>query len=131
MNGQIYSIDIDQMDQLLRQVNLIEEHHELMMKVGRQALHLYAGIFDHKLLCLLGVVPETIFSSSAYIWCYHTKEAVDHRVAFGRHAIKFVRDLMSRYDSIYGHCLNDASRRWLRTLGATMTSPSTFEIKHD
>ena len=128
MNGQIYSISLEQMDKLLRQLRLSDNDHQVMMDAGKITLHLYAGIYDHILLCLLGVIPETVLSDKAYLWCYHTPEVSTHKVAFGRHAIKFIRDLRLRYSYIHGHCLNDASRRWLHSLGAQMISPSTFEI---
>lgn len=88
---------------------------------------LYAGLWDSKLVCLVGLIPQTLLSDRAYIWLHDTPLAQEHKLLVGRYA----KRLISHWRQIYrleGHCLTPQSWRWLKSLGAVETSSTTFEI---
>jgi hypothetical protein len=94
--------------------------------VARLTTPLLAGLWDGKLLCLIGLVPRSLLSDTAYLWLYDTPEAKLHRIAVVRHAKRLIDQWRQTY-RLEGHCVTD-SWRWLRSLGAIQTSQITFEI---
>jgi hypothetical protein len=81
---------------------------------------LYKGYVDDEFVCCWGLVPPTVFSTQAYLWMYTSEAVAKHQFLFVRRSQIIVEDMLSRYDSLIGHCVANSrtSRRWLRWLGA-------------
>lgn len=126
MNGELRQITVEEMKWYIRG-QFTPEQAEYMIRMGGLSYPLLVGTYDGRLLCLVGLVPPSMISDTAYIWCYDTAEVQQHKVMFGRYARRLVAQLRQKYSRIVGHCLNDRSRLWLASLGATFTE-TTFEI---
>lgn len=101
-------------------------HWAAMLDIIRITTPIYIGLWDNELICLVGLVPRSILSSSAYLWLYETPLVREHRVVVGRYAKRLIDEWCKTY-RLEGHCVTD-SWRWLRSLGAIQTSQTTFEI---
>lgn len=84
------------------------------------------AIYDPEIIGYVGLIPPTFLSNEAYLWLHLV--APVRKVAFGRAARRFMRYARGQYPLICGHCIDDSSRRWLRSLGANFISHDTFEI---
>lgn len=120
MNGQIYQISLDQLKGLTFQAEVVY--------AGTISSHILVGYYGDELLCIVGLIPRTFLGDDAYIWMQTMPKAENHKLMLGRHAKRVVARALEFYPKIIGHCFNDASAKWLRSLGATMTG-DTFEIR--
>lgn len=131
MNGVIYivtSADVENLISAQNQGNLTLEEKGIILRFAKCS-RVYAGIYNCELLCLIGLAPETIMADDrAYMWMFTTDAGRDHRLILARHAKKFITNMKQIHTKILGHCFEPISARWLKSLGATFTSPSTFEI---
>ena len=86
---------------------------------------LYNGYVDGDFVCCWGLVAPTVFSTQAYLWMYASDAVAKHQFLFVRRSQIIVEDMLTRYDSLTGHCVCAArsSRRWLRWLGAEFGPP--------
>lgn len=103
------------------------EHWSTMSNIIHLTDPLYIGLWDSQLVCLVGLVPRSLLSDTAYLWLYDTPLVRQHRIAVARHAIRLVREWRKTWH-LEGHCINPESWPWLRSLGAVLTSDTTFEI---
>lgn len=126
MTGRIYQVDAGQVPGL---VNLPEDRLAGLLSAANQSREILAGFWDDELLCLIGFVPLTFVSNTAYIWAYTTEAAEDHKLIYGRYAKQVVAKALSLYDEILGDCYSDNSRRWLVSLGAEFVSTKVFRIR--
>ncbi len=129
MNGELVQISPGILKRLMEyHLDLGEAEREVMLQAARVSRPLFAGMYIDSLLCFVGLIPPTLMSDNAYIWCYVTREVAKHRVAFARHAKRLIAELRQTYPVIYGHCFDERSCAWLESLGAVKTSDVTFEI---
>ncbi len=129
MNGELKHVPVDMMEALMEyHLDLSPKEREIMLQAARVSRPLYAGMFGESLLCFVGLIPPTLLSDNAYIWCYVTRDVARHRIAFARYAKRLIAELRQTYPVIYGHCFDETSCHWLESLGAIKTSTTTFEI---
>jgi hypothetical protein len=129
MNGELKQISAATMECIVDQhLRLTEEERDVIIRIGQKSRPLFSGMFDRKLLCLVGLIPGSLLSDTAYIWCYHTDEVIRRPITFARHAVRLMTRLRQQYPKIIGDCLDEQSWRWLRSLGATPISHTQFEI---
>lgn len=132
MNGELRSISLTEMKGYLDDIDIPEAHRSIFISWAADSVPLLVGTYDSKLLCLVGLIPPTFLSDTAYIWCYDTAEVRNHSILFGRHARRLLTSLRRAYPRILGHCNNPRSIAWLTSLGATFIgtqgTASTFEI---
>ncbi len=126
MQDRLKRISFDEMGLFVN--DFPSEEREILLQFGSLSNPLYVGTYEGQLVCLVGLIPPTLLSDTAYIWCHHTDLVADHKLLFGRYAKRLVAQLMQLYPRLIGHCLNEDSWRWLRSLGAKLTSPNMFEI---
>lgn len=105
-----------------------KDHRQVMLRWGRESYPLYSAQWGGDLLALVGLVPPTLLSDTAYFWCHETELVAQHKIAFGRRAHRLVAEMRQLYPKIIGECLTDSSRAWLQSLGAVFHSPTVFEI---
>jgi hypothetical protein len=83
----------------------------------------YIGKFNDKIACVLGLVPPTLLSDSAFLWLFVTSLINEHQFLFIRHSQLLVERLLKRYPTIIG--MTDASNksaiRWIKWLGGEYT----------
>lgn len=132
MKGEIREIGLDVMRQRLGQLGLSEADEQVMFVAARDSYPLYEGVIGEELLCLVGLIPPTVLSDVAYIWCYDTPSAKRYPITFGRHARQLIAHLHELYPRIVGHCQGPAPIAWLTSLGARFIGnvgpAQTFEI---
>lgn len=136
MNGVLKEIDLETMRDLISQQpsdSIDDTSRKILLASGEASRTLYAGTIGDKLLCFVGLAPPTLLSDRAYLWLYVTPDVANHKVMFGRHAIRLVMAMKQVYPIIVGHCDNGRSIAWLRSLGATFLEPQgpiiPFEIR--
>jgi hypothetical protein len=107
----IYSITLDQMEAL---VPMSEEN----LKVAKLSKHLFAGYYNGALMCVMGLIPQTLLSDEAYLWLITMNCVGRHKIVFGIAAHGFIKTILeSYYPKLIGHC-EARSVKWLRHLGA-------------
>lgn len=81
---------------------------------------IWVGKVDEKVICVLGLVPETVLSSRAYLWMYHTALVGEHTFLFVRYSQMMMKEMLKKYPIITGLTLSSDRRakRWLEWLGA-------------
>lgn len=126
MNGRLYTVSVDEMLAFLP--HFTPEEQQAMRRFGELSSPIYVGIYNGQLLAILGLIPNSLISDEAYVWLYHTPWVRHHKIKFGRWAKWVMSNFTVRYQRLYGHCLTPDSRKWLVSLGARFTSPTTFEI---
>jgi len=95
----------------------------------------WTGWIDGNFACVWGLCPPTILSDRAYLWLYTTDRVKGNEFVFVRQSQIAMREMLQHFKTIYGYCAEgaDASRRWLRLLGARFDEPSEgrvpFQIK--
>lgn len=123
MNGQLWQVTPTQVQGLIAA-------DDATMRFARLSHPLLAGIYEDQVACVLGLVPSTLLADSAYLWLWIDLDVIDqHRVSFGRHAKRAIAGCLQLYHEIHGHCLEDHSIRWLRTLGAVFRDDGAFTIR--
>lgn len=132
MNGELVMISPTHGQDIAAGLPLAESQIDLMQRWARDSRPLFSGTMDGTLLCLVGLIPPTFLSEIVYLWCWSSPEVVHHKVMFGRHARRLMHELRGLYPKIVGHCAEDNSVAWLRSLGAEFNEPQghliPFEI---
>jgi len=129
MNGKVYQLSLDQALEVISDLDFGElERHRLWL-AARVSEPILVGVYDSKILCLVGFIPMSMLSESAYIWVHVTEAGADHKLVFARHALKVVRRALEVYPRLFGICFSEASKVWLRTLGAVFVNDKEFEIR--
>ena len=118
MNGELKPISVQDMVNLL---TLPKEHLNVMVEWAKKSDPLLAGMWGEDLVCLVGFIPPTMLSDTAYVWMHSTDLALEHPIALGRFARRFIKAALERYPRLVGDCLNETSKRWLESLGAKFT----------
>lgn len=89
----------------------------ITIRFANESSPLLVGWYDRELACVLGFIPPTLLSDTAYLWCNTFQAANDHPVLFGLWARRLIPYALKRYPLLVGHC-NETSMRWLTSLGA-------------
>lgn len=129
MNGEIYQIDLAQLEAFVSELPHTAEEKARLMEAGRWSVPRLAGVYHGELLALIGFIPLNVFSTDAYIWVHATDAVANHRLVFARHALAVVSRATELYPRLVGVCLNERSKYWLLRLGATFSTATTFEIR--
>lgn len=121
MNGP-FCITPQQMKSLISQhlPNMLKEDLEEMEEAAERSKTLIAGMYEGKLMCILGFVPGSLVSDTAYAWLLTTDAALDHPVVYGRYTKRVLAKVKETYPRLVGICLKDnkLSKAWLERLGA-------------
>ena len=102
---------------------------DTIIEYSRHANPLFIAKLDYTVLGFVGFLPRSTLSDIAYVWVHTTPNAIRHKTAVARLARRWIPIFHTRYPTLLGHCFEDHSRRWLRTLGATFGPDNTFTIK--
>jgi hypothetical protein len=119
-HGSIYQIAPAQMEEL-------GSWSEFELRSARLSRPLLAGFYGLELICVMGLIPQTLLADSAYLWMIDTPAMACHRVAFVFESKEFIANMLRIYPKIFGHCCQPDTRRWLRWLGAEVDG-DRFEI---
>ena len=105
--------------------SVLSERDAGMLDYCQQLGEVYVGYVDGDLICCWGIIPPSYLSTQAYIWMWASGK-VPHQLLFIRHSVKQVRQFLSRYETLTGHCkLSEGSaQRWLHWLGAEFGPPA-------
>lgn len=117
MNGELKPIDIVKLVEHLDSFGLDHEYHRVLLNAAKLSDPLLEGTIGGELLCLVGFVPATVFSDTAYLWMYSTNAVNDHKVCVGRFGKRLIPEALKRYAEIFGYCRPGAIH-WLKSLGA-------------
>lgn len=121
MNGP-FCITPQQMRSLISQhiPDMLEEDLEEMYEAAERSETLIAGMYEGRLMCLLGFVRGSVISDTAYAWLLTTDVAQDHPVVYGRYTKRVLAKAKERYPHLVGICMKDncRSKAWLEHLGA-------------
>lgn len=121
MNGEVFQITADQMVEF--------NAPEAVEYAAGMSSHILIGVFGAEILCVIGFIPKTFLSDTAYVWL-HILEAGDrHKFMVARRASQVIERALAIYPHIIGHCFTKISRRWLTSLGAIFLTEDTFEIR--
>lgn len=106
-------------------VTLSEDELRLFERCLMASANFWLGQHDGKLVCIWGIIPQTLLSDRAYLWLYTTPALRGHEFLFVRNSQRAVEDLLQLFPTIVGHAIvgQDQSIRWLRWLGATFGPP--------
>jgi hypothetical protein len=125
MSGRIEHLTIPRLLEVCHGMD-IEEEAELLPAAQRSD-PLLGGFWDDQLLCVVGFVPATILSDSAYLWMCSTPLVNEHKLIFGRWCKWMAGNALTRFQVVRGHC-DRHSVGWLRHLGARLEPPDQFGI---
>lgn len=80
----------------------------------------WIGKINGKIVCIYGLLGQSLFANSAYMWMLHTKALEEEKFLFIRHSQRVIQKALNLYDEIQGHVVidNEAGKRWLKWLGA-------------
>lgn len=97
-----------------------DEDQDTLNKCINMTTTLWTGKVDDDVLCVFGVVPQTLSTNSAYLWLWTTDRIGDHEFIFVRRSQIVIEKLLENFDYLYGVCDIHADRsiRWLQWLGA-------------
>ncbi len=86
----------------------------------------WVGYIDGEMVSLWGLIPPTLISQQAYLWMHATDKVQEHKFLFVRHSQLVVEQMLTRYETIVGHCIVGASNsiRWVRWLGGVFGEPN-------
>jgi hypothetical protein len=118
MNGQVYQATPEQVYKYLG----LE-----IIPWAQASRPLLVGIYNNRCECILGTIPTSLLSDSAYLWLWTAP--VIPKIIFARHAIYIVPKLLELYPELICNCYNLYSARWLRSLGAVYTGPTQFTFR--
>lgn len=102
-----------------------EDEEAALIPAARRSDPLIAGLCDSGLLCILGFIPQSILSDEAYLWMCSTPLVNEHKMIFGRWALRLIEAAWERYPRLVGHCQRD-SVGWLIRLGAKFGPPEVL-----
>lgn len=82
---------------------------------------IWVGRVDGDMICVLGLVPETVLSQKAYLWMFHTNLVGEHTFLFVRYSQIMMKEMLKKYPTITGYAASNdpRARKWLEWLGAT------------
>lgn len=106
----------------LRRIELVElpyDFPEHLIEFARPSDPLLLGTISGDTVCIIGMVPPTIISDTAYIWGWTTPMITSHRVIYARWSHWLIAEALKRYPTLVGHCHRDRWR-WVRSLGAEL-----------
>lgn len=85
----------------------------------------YAGLIDGEIVCIWGVMRQSLLSGRGYLWLIVTEAAESHKFLLVRYSQRIIERLFDRYTVLIGECsVNDArAKKWMRLLGATFSHP--------
>lgn len=123
MNGELYQVTVQQMKELISSadVNTIsDDDWKWTLEFAERSEPLLAGMYDGELICIVGLIPHTTLSNTAYLWVHTTNAVKRHKTKFARYVRKWIRSDRIGYDYIRGHCFVDdlSARDWVGWLGA-------------
>lgn len=102
--------------------------YEAMTKGVLYSSRAWAGIINGDTVCVFGVCPESIVSTTGTPWMIGTDLIERHQFAFVRHCRPRVREMLTMYDRLVNY-VDDRNRlaiRWLRWLGFEIGSPQPY-----
>lgn len=122
MNGELYQITVEQMGRLLAEADIELTIHERATTeyFAKYSDPLLAGMYGPELVCLVGLIPVTAVSSSAYLWHTPTNAVAWHKTKFGRYVRRWLHSDKIPYNQLNGHCLvvDQNGINWVKWLGA-------------
>lgn len=85
----------------------------------------YVGLVDGEIVCVWGVMRQTMLSDRGYLWLITTDVAEAHKFLIIRYSQRLIEVLLQRYTILCGECLvsDQRARKWMRLLGATFSQP--------
>lgn len=98
----------------------------------------YVGVVDGQIVCVWGVMRQSLLSDRGYLWLLVAPAAEDHKFLIVRYSQRIVENLLNRYKSLVGECVitDKRAQKWMRLLGAQFgypegkTIPFQIERKH-
>lgn len=117
----------------LSMLSVVEQ--ETMRRSMQNSSHLWIAEAEGRVYALLGTIPPTLLSDTAYLWLYTTPDFASRARHFARISRRMIAEALGIYPSLWGHCIASAPRsiRWLRWLGADFHPPQgraiPFELK--
>ena len=107
------------------------ETHEKAVRVHVKASDkAYAGTVDGDVVCIWGVIRQSLLSDRGYIWLLTTDRAEDHKFLLIRYSQRIIERLKDNYTVLCGECrLGDyKAMKWMRLLGAHFSEPGSQTI---
>lgn len=85
----------------------------------------YVGQVDDSIVCIWGVMRQSLLSDRGYLWLLTTEEAEAHKFLIIRYSQRIIENLLKRYRVLIGECAigDHRARKWMRLLGAEFSSP--------
>lgn len=98
----------------------------------------YVGLVDGEIVCIWGVMRQSLVANRGYLWLLVTEKAEAHKFLIIRYSQRIIDQLLNRYSMLIGECtIGDyRARKWMRLLGATFGQsdgkliPFQIERKH-
>ncbi len=85
----------------------------------------YVGVIDDLIVCVWGVMRQSLLSDRGYLWLITTEAAEEHKFLLIRYSQRIIENLLKRYRVLTGECaISDSrARKWMRFLGAEFSQP--------
>lgn len=85
----------------------------------------YVGLIDGQIVCVWGVMRQSLLSDRGYLWLITTEAAEEHKFLLIRYSQRIIENLLKRYAVLTGECaISDSrARKWMRFLGAEFSQP--------
>lgn len=85
----------------------------------------YVGAIDDEIVCVWGVMRQSLLSNRGYLWLFVTEAAEAHKFLLLRYSQRVIEHLLDRYHVLVGECSIGDSRaqKWMKFLGATFSYP--------
>lgn len=85
----------------------------------------YVGLVDGEIVCVWGVMRQSLMSDRGYLWMITAAAAEEHKFLIIRYSQRIIENLLKRYRVLIGECAvgNSQARKWMRLLGAEFSPP--------
>lgn len=102
-----------------------ELHVKALKAYIRVSQKVYAGIVDDDIVCVWGVIRQSLLSDRGYMWLMVTERADEHKFLIVRHSQRIIEELKKDYSILCGECLldNHKAQKWMKLLGASFSFP--------
>lgn len=105
--------------------NLKDNEIEIYNRCIRRTAPIYIGIIHGEIVCMYGLMVESLMSGQGYLWLYTTDALAGNEFVFIRQSQIGIEKMLAECSEIHGHTKisERQSMRWLKFLGAKFDEP--------
>ena len=133
MGIQVYTVNAAQALTFLGAADMPETDRAHLVMASHNSTLLLTAFEGDTQIGLLGLIPVTLMSDTAYVWLYTTPDVAARPVSFGRLSRGVLQNLLTIYPHLIGFCTTRNAANWITWLGGHLLPPrlnvTPFEIR--